>query len=208
MLEMSNPGAGRPTMHHRGFRGFKNEVPIQYALRCCRDMLIQATLDRHVQAISPSNFDTSQVKSFFAIEVTLADRRGLVALTDRDGPALFHPPEGYSFGIKIAASQVCSDPLKSNARLIWSCRERLVPADFHIRVTQALGHSRAGLTLSDLRRILSPSHPAWLNNIFTMVATGSIELGDLAQFAEGTRVFPRLSAPKQTFFANLPGDRD
>lgn len=202
MQEKSTQPTGRPIEHYRGFNGFKSESPIQYSLRCCRDALIQATLDRHVESVAPSPFDPTKVKAFFAFDVTLAQKRGVVALIDRPGPGFFDPPPGYAFGLTLTTSQVRADPLMSNARLVWSYKERLVPPDFQIRTLQALGKSRAGLALSDIRRIVSASYPMWLDFIFAMTARGDVELGNLGQFTDGTRVYWRRATPRSSFFAD------
>jgi len=204
MQEKSLTLAGRPAQHFRGFKGFKNQHPVQYSLRCCRDALIQATLDRHVQAIAPTPFDATDAKAFFAFEASVAGKQGIVALTDRPNAGLFPPPAGLGFGITIAISQVRAEPLLSNARLVWSHKEKLVPAEFQIRALQALGKSRAGLALADLRSVLSSSYPRWLDFVFTMAARGDVEFDNLSQFAEGTRVYWRPQAPQTSFFANPP----
>lgn len=202
MQDKSTRRVGRPIQHYHGFKSFKSQSPIQYSLRCCRDALIQATLDRHVESIGPTQFDPTNVKAFFAFDVTLAGKRGVVALIDRPSAGFFDPPSGYAFGITLTTSQVRADPLMSNARLVWSYKERLVPPDFQIRTLQALGKSRAGLALCDIRRIVSASYPMWLDFIFAMAARGDVELSNLGQVAEGTRVYWRRASPQSSVFAD------
>src|SRR5688572_12273562 len=84
----------------RGFMSFKCSSPIAFPDRCCRDVLIQATLDRQVQSLAPSTeIGPRSADAFFSFEAVMGDKLCLIEVCDTTSTTPFEPPARYDVGL-------------------------------------------------------------------------------------------------------------
>lgn len=174
----------------RGFTSFKCIAPIEYARRCSRDALIQATLEPEITAIEPlhaGNFGPCD--TYFRFAVVTQGRRCAVALTESTIGTSFDPPSDCDAVVAINRASILVDPVKTTARTIWSHRDIQVPPLFSVRVMRKLKASGAsGLRLGYLEEELIDEPKRWVDYTLAMACSGSIAVDYRSPLTDDTMV--------------------
>jgi hypothetical protein len=154
---------------HPGFQSFKTTHRINYRGRWPRDALIQMTLDRTIDAISPFDASPFDAEANLAVCVTQGDRRAIVIYNEtRD--AEFTPPNEYHVGRFVPRQQVHREPLFTLCRTIWACRDKPVSAKALTYLFPAASAETPGYQpITSL-----PEHE--LTQLFALACRGIIEL--------------------------------
>ena len=168
--------ANQPAETNRGFKSFKTSRAIQYTRRCCRDALIQATLDPKVTRLLPYGGPPGAPDAFFTFGVQIANRNCLLALCDETNGETFPPPGEFTLGLTVNRESILSEPVLTTTRTVWSKREVLVPPSFSIRVLKHLAKDVTGLALGALEDELIDEPKRWIDYIMAMACNGLVTL--------------------------------
>lgn len=159
----------------RGFNCFKSEGPVRYTRRCCRDALIQATLDPDIVRIFASDVARTTPKdTFFNFGVEIGERRCLLALCDETTGETFSAPPGFDLGICFNRDAILAEPTLTTSRTVWSRRDVLVPPSFAVRLLRRLAKTDAGLRLGELEDELIDEPKRWVDYVLSMVCAGLV----------------------------------
>lgn len=176
--------------HGRGFNSFKCRAPIEYTRRCCRDALIQATLDRHVTeicSVPPITFGAPD--AFFAFAATLGDKRCLVQLCDETNGVTFPAPDDFQLGLCLGRDHVLGDPTVTTCRMVWAHRGVLVPPLFELQLHRQLKLQSDGIPLEAIAEEARPAWPRWLDFTLALACQGKVTLGNVTNVDDRTRIF-------------------
>ena len=158
----------------RGFRSFKTSRAIAYTRRCCRDALIQATLDPEVSRLLLYEGPPAAPDAFFTFGVQIGDRKCLVALCDQTNGNTFPPPREFSLGLTVNKESILAEPVLTMTRTVWSKREVLVPPLFSVRVLKRLAKEATGLALGALEDELIGEPKRWVDYVMAMACNGLV----------------------------------
>jgi len=189
----------------RGFNSYKCKRPIEYTRRCCRDALIQATLDPHIEAIWQTDASVKLPRdAFFAFAVQTRGKPCIVALCDFSSEDVF-AAHGFAFGITRGRGTVLSEPALTTARTIWSRRDVQVPPLFSVRVLKRLAKEPTGLFLGDLEDDLVDEPRLWVDYVMALACRGQLHLDHRAALTHETIVSlaPPRALQRESFFAGL-----
>ena len=189
--------ANQPAETNRGFKSFKTSRSIQYTRRCCRDALIQATLDPEITGIMPYEGSSGAPDAFFMFAVQIADRNCLLALCEETNGRTFQPPRDFSFGLTVNRESILAEPVLTTARTIWSKREILVPPLFSIHVLKRLACEPAGVKLGALENDLAQEPTRWLDYIMAMACCGLVTMECRKHLTDETPVKSGLNLQQQ-----------
>lgn len=165
-----------PAETSRGFKSFKTSRAIQYTRRCCRDALIQATLDPEVTCLLPYTGPPGAPDAFFAFGIRIADRNCLLALCEETNGQTFPPPEEFSLGLAVNKESILAEPVLTMTRTVWSKREVLVPPSFSVRVLKRLATDVTGLAIGALEDELIDEPKRWVDYVMAMACNGLVTL--------------------------------
>lgn len=168
--------ANQPAETNRGFKSFKTSRAIQYTRRCCRDALVQATLDPQVTRLMPYEGPPGAPDAFFTFGVQIADRFCLLALCEETNGKTFQPPGEFSLGLTVNKESILAEPALTMTRTVWSKREVLVPPLFSIRVLKQLAREVTGLALGALEDELIDEPKRWVDYLMAMACNGLVTL--------------------------------
>lgn len=161
-----------PAENRRGFKSFKTSSAIQYTQRCCRDALVQATLDPEVTGLFPYEGPAGPADMFFTFGVQIREQTCLLALCDATNGATFAPPLEFSVGLSVSRDSILAEPFLTATRTIWSKREVLVPPLFSVRLLKRLDREPGGLALGTLEDELVDEPKRWVDYILAMACRG------------------------------------
>ena len=131
------------------FECVKAPAPILVTSALVYDALVLAALDPEVVRVEPVPFAEvlGRVVRLDAVAVTRAGRRLVLDVIDPARPADIDAGGLALAGIAalglhrltLTAAEVRQEPRHSNARLVWSCRDRIVDPETRLRILSALG---------------------------------------------------------------------
>lgn len=178
----------QPAETNRGFKSFKTSRAIPYTRRCCRDALIQATLDPEVTRLLPYEGPPGAPDAFFTFGVQIADRNCLLALCDETNGKTFPPPEEFSLGLTVNRESILSEPVLTTTRTVWSRREVLVPPLFSVRVLKRLAMEPAGIELGALEDELVQEPSRWVDYVMAMACSGLVTVDCRRPLTDATAI--------------------
>lgn len=182
----------------RGFNCFKSDGAIRYTRRCCRDALIQATLDPDIGRIFEcSAAHTTPDDSFFSFGVEIGERRCLLALCDETTGETFSAPPGFDLGICFNRDAILADPTLTTSRTVWSRRDVLVPPTFSVRLLKRLARVPNGLQLGSLEDDLADEQHRWVDYIMAMACSGLVAIDCRQPLTDATMVRLSVTPPNQ-----------
>ncbi|KKC34966.1 hypothetical protein [Devosia psychrophila] len=188
MLQSMEP-LEQPRRIKRGFMSFKCSSPITFPDRCCRDLLIQATLDRQVQSLAPSTWtDFCSSDAYFSFEAVMGGKRCLIEVCDATNAKPFEPPNRYDLGLTLSRTAILAEPRLSSARTIWACREMQVPLQFQFELIRFLTPHEKGLRLSDLESLLNLELSKWISQAPALVCRGTLQVESVSRINGQTRL--------------------
>ncbi|MET3896090.1 hypothetical protein ABIB57_000014 [Devosia sp. UYZn731] len=186
---LSFPGPVQSTETGRGFNCFKSDGPIRYTRRCCRDALIQATLDPDIVRIfEPDVARATPKDTFFQFGVEIGDRRCLLVLCDETTGEEVTAPSGFDLGICFNRDAILSEPALTTSRTVWSRRDVLVPPAFAVRLLGRLAKTDVGLKLGELEDELVDEPKRWVDYVLSMACAGLVTFDCRHAITEDTRV--------------------
>lgn len=173
VLSFPRPAQSQDT--RRGFNCFKSDGPIRYTKRCCRDALIQATLDPDIARIFEcSAARTTPDDSFFSFGVEIGNRRCLLALCEITHGEPFTPPADLDLGMCFNRDAILAEPALTASRTVWSRRDVLVPPAFAVRVLRRLTKLGSGLKLGELEGDFVDEPKRWVDFVLSMACAGLV----------------------------------
>ena len=173
---------------NRGFKSYKCSRSIEYTRRCCRDAMIQATLDPDVGQLFQSELPVSTpFDTFFTFCVRIGDRNCVIALCDETNGTIFSVPSGFSIGLSVNRDSILAEPVLTTSRTVWSRREILVPPAFSVRLLKHLARVQNGVPLGGLEDEFADEQHRWVDFIMAMACGGLVSI-DCRQAA---RAIPR-----------------
>lgn len=186
---LSFPGPVESPDTGRGFNCFKSDGPIRYTRRCCRDALIQATLDPDIVRIfEPDAARTTPRDTFFNFGVEIGERRCLLALCDETNGETFSAPSGFDLGICFSRDAILAEPALTTSRTVWSRRDVLVPPAFSVRVLRRLAKAGSGLKLGELEDDLIDEPKRWVDFVLSMACAGLVSFDCRQPITDATTV--------------------
>ena len=180
----------------RGFKSYKCARSIEYTRRCCRDAMIQATLDPDVGRLFQSEIPAKAPDdTFFTFCVQVSGRNCVIALCDETDRTTFSTPPGFAVGVSVSRQSILAEPVLTTSRTIWSRREILVPPAFSVRLRKRLANDPNGLQLGSLEDEFSDEQHRWVDYIMAMACNGLVALDCRQPLTDATLVRP--AAPPQ-----------
>ena len=171
---------------------YKCTSPIVFPDRCCRDALIQATLDRQVQSLAPSTERGINLpNAIFSFEAVMGGKLCLIEVCDITTARRFQPPDRYDLGFTLSRNAVLSEPQLSSARTIWACKDLPVPAKLQIELIRHLAPHQRGLRLLDLENLLAWDLSKWVDLALALVCRGTLQIESLVRINGQTRLLSR-----------------
>lgn len=168
---------------------YKCSSPIAFPDRCCRDVLIQATLDRQVRSLAPSTeIGPISTDAFFSFEAVMGDKLCLIEVCDTTSATPFEPPARYDVGLTLSRTAILSEPQLSSARTIWACRNLQVPLPFEFNLIRILRSHPSGLRLSDLETLLAQDLSSWVGMALALACRGTLQLESAHRITGQTRI--------------------
>lgn len=175
-----------------GFISHKCLQPIPYPSRCCRDALIQATLDRRVRTIRSAQADVwRDRKAIFAFDVALEASSCLVLIDGQRNAAEDPATLNYDAVIPLARAIILSEPVVSTARMIWAYRQHIVSAGFEQDLVRVLLSHPDGIALKMLRSKMPWPSIMVIEGTLALTCRGVVELDAFDVITETTN--PRIS---------------
>lgn len=171
-IDRTTPGSsGRP-----GFRSFKCTEPIAYTRRCCRDALIQSTLDPMIAALFPlAEWPDAPRDTFFLFGAKFKSTLWAIALCEVSSGVCLQVPAGYEMGLALNRAQVLSEPRCSTVRAIWSRRNENVSPVFQIELLRLLSEQSDGVEIRELAA-WPPFIHGGIEAILSMATKGLLQL--------------------------------
>lgn len=181
---------------NRGFKSYKCSRSIEYTRRCCRDALIQATLDPDVDLLFQIELSIEKpADAFFTFCAQVGDRNCILALCDETDGATFTVPPGYAVGLSVNRKSILAEPVLTTSRTIWSRREILVPPAFSVRLLKRLAREPNGLQLGVLEDDFVDEQHRWADYLMAMACHGLLALDCRRPLTDATLV--KLGAIRQ-----------
>lgn len=176
---------------NRGFKSYKCSRSIEYTRRCCRDAMIQATLDPDVGQLFQSELPVSTpFDTFFTFCVRIGDRNCIIALCDETNGTTFSPPPGFAVGLSVSRDSILAEPVLTTSRTIWSRREILVPPAFSVHLLKRLAREPNGMQLGGLEDDFVDEQPRWVDFIMAMACSGLVTLDCRQPVTDTTLIKP------------------
>lgn len=171
----------------RGFRSFKTSESIVYTRRCCRDALIQATLDESIRQIGTCDTSNLPHDTFFSFSVVMGNKSWAVAICDSSSGLCSVKPKDYDLSFAISRSALLSEPICTVARTVWASRDELVPPDFQVELLHFLSKNGCAVELGDLRNLVAlPEN--WVSATLSLACRGLITIDFRHQLSDRTAV--------------------
>lgn len=168
------------------FVSTKTVAPVPCHGDLARLALIRATLDPSVATIAPLRADARHAPARVRAVATLVGVDGPVALCVRgeDSP---DAPNCGGATLVYSASDLLSDPLAANLRLVWSCARRWVSPGDQVRVLHVLDDC-GSTTLIEAAQAATASVDG-VATVLALACRGLVEIDlDGGPLGPGTRV--------------------
>ena len=171
----------------RGFRSFKTSESIVYTRRCCRDALIQATLDESIRQIGTCDTSDLPHDTFFSFSVVMGNKSCAVAVCDSSSGLISIKPKDFDLSFAISRSALLSEPICTVARTVWASRDELVPPDFQVELLHFLSKNSSAVALGELRKLVAlPEN--WVSAILSLACRGIIAIDFRRPLSDRTTV--------------------